>query len=306
MKKLIAGCLILTASLPIAFMAGCGSSNSPTSSNSNATSTPTAINTVAATATATIVSAGPAALVLGAASSTGAGGNFAILGVSINGIYNVSGNLGEDQVGGSYPPAYGSPTFTSSSPSNDEYGVSAGGVAVANGANDMNLYGSAAYGAIFAASTGAYNVAIAEMTVANTTTLTSSELGGLSLPPSIYYNASALTLDMTGTSAPLTLENATGNPNNVYIFISASTLQTAFLSSIVLHNVKPANIFWVVESATTLGTVGYNSLTSGATNFVGTIMSYAAITLTSTTLEGHAFCNTAAVNMLSTSAITFP
>jgi hypothetical protein len=241
-----------------------------------------------------IPTVGPAVLVLGAASSSGSGGNFAVLaGGSITGTYNVSGNLGEDQTGGPYPPVYGSPTFTSSPPSNNEYGVSSGGLGI--GANDPNGYGAAAYAAIFGAG-GAYPTAIGEISSATTIP---TELGGYSYAPGIYYNASELTLG----SSPVTLENATGNSNNVYIFISGASLVTAASSTMVLHNVLPANIFWVVESANTLGPAS-NSLT---TNFVGTIMSYAGINLNDTSLEGHAYCDSAAVVFSGTNAaITYP
>jgi len=68
----------------------------------------------------------------------------------------------------------------------------------------------------------------------------------------------------------LTLD-AEGDANAVFIFQMASTLTTASSSNIVLANdAQSSNIFWAVDSSTTLGT---------SSVFKGTIMAHQSITI---------------------------
>ena len=92
-----------------------------------------------------------------------------------------------------------------------------------------------------------------------------TELGGTSPAPGVY---SAGTFDLTGI---LTL-NAAGNSSAVWIFQTPATLTTAALSQITLLNgAQAANVFWQVGSSATLS----------GTNFSGSILANASITLTS-------------------------
>ncbi|HSY17836.1 MAG TPA: ice-binding family protein [Candidatus Acidoferrales bacterium] len=94
-------------------------------------------------------------------------------------------------------------------------------------------------------------------------------LGGLTLAPGLYVNASSTGISGTGANAILTL-NAQGNANAVFIFKMGSTLTTDPGTSIVLSGGAQAkNIFWQVGSSATLGTTSI---------FKGNIM--AAVTIT--------------------------
>ena len=76
-----------------------------------------------------------------------------------------------------------------------------------------------------------------------------AELGGLTLSPGVYRNASSFGL--TGT---LTL-NAKGDPNAVFVFQAGSTLITGSASQVRLVNgAQACNVFWKVGSSATLGT----------------------------------------------------
>lgn len=123
-----------------------------------------------------------------------------------------------------------------------------------------------------------------------TTNYSGTDLGTLTLTPGVYkYNTSA---QLTGT---LTLD-AQNNANSVFIFQIGTTLTTASASSISLINGATAgNVFFQVGSSATLGTT---------TNFFGTIIALASITLnTSATLHGRALALTGAVT-LDTNAVT--
>ncbi|HEV7755127.1 MAG TPA: ice-binding family protein [Mycobacteriales bacterium] len=113
--------------------------------------------------------------------------------------------------------------------------------------------------------TTAYNFAAGE---ACDTNLTSTDLGGLTLPPAVYCsNTSA---QLTGT---LTLD-AQGNPNAAWVFQIGTTLTTASNSAVVLINgATPCNnnnVTWQVGSSATLGT---------GTSFVGNILANQSISL---------------------------
>jgi hypothetical protein len=118
-----------------------------------------------------------------------------------------------------------------------------------------------------------------------------AELGGLTLTPGVYRIGAA---QITGQ---LRL-NAQNDPQATFIFQIASTLITASNSSVVFINgASPCHVFWQVGSSATLGT---------GTDFVGTIMAQASISLTTgATLEGRALARTGAVT-LDTNVITEP
>jgi hypothetical protein len=131
--------------------------------------------------------------------------------------------------------------------------------------------------------------------VANALTLPillSGDLGGRTLVPGLYKSTSSLAV--TGA---LTLD-AQGDPNAVWVFQIASTLTTLSGSQIILTGgAQAANVFWVVGSSATLGTISV---------FKGTIMAYASVTITTgATLDGRALARTGAVT-LDSNIITKP
>lgn len=98
----------------------------------------------------------------------------------------------------------------------------------------------------------AYNDAAGRAVTATVPT----ELGGTTLTTGVYNSANG-EFSITGT---LTLDGQ-GDPNAVFIFQSASTLDTASGSSVNLINgARAANVFWQVGSDATLGT---NSVLAG-------------------------------------------
>jgi hypothetical protein len=258
--------------LPAALMVGCSSTSSPSGSGGLS-------GGATATATSSIAPVGPTALGLGAASTN----NFAVFASSgiTNDAENICGNMGL------YPAAASNSTgaysFTCS-----------GNVAYLK---DATGYAQACQTAIFAATTGAYNVALAE----TNPILISSVLGtGQSLAPGLYAPTSSGTFSLAGT---LTLNNAGGNPNNAYIFMTGTTgtpgtsITTAANSSIVLVNVKAANVFWIAGTSLELG---------AATSFAGNILASTTVLFDAgSTLEGRAFSGTA-ITFFGSNAITNP
>ena len=117
--------------------------------------------------------------------------------------------------------------------------------------------------------TTAYNALASQ---ACNTSLTGTDLGGLTLTSAVYcFSASA---QLTGT---LTLD-AQGDPNAVFVFQIASTLTTASAASVVVINGgSDCNVFWQVGSSATLGT---------GTAFVGNTLALTSITLT-TSARSH-------------------
>jgi hypothetical protein len=114
-------------------------------------------------------------------------------------------------------------------------------------------------------------------------------LGDLDLEPGVYSGGA---LSLTGT---LTL---TGDADDVWIIIAASTLDTAAGSQVILGGTAKAdNVYWVVGSSATLGL---------SSSFKGNIMALASITLNAgVVLEGRVLARTAAVT-LNTNIITIP
>ncbi len=115
------------------------------------------------------------------------------------------------------------------------------------------------------------------------------QLGGLTLAPGLYVNATSSGISGTGVNAILTLDGQ-GDSNAVWIFKMGSTLITDPDTSIVLTGSAQAeNIFWQVGSSATLGV---NSV------FYGTILSDASITMnTGATLHGRALTRVGAVTL---------
>jgi hypothetical protein len=127
----------------------------------------------------------------------------------------------------------------------------------------------------------AFNTLAGEAVLSN---VSGSDLGGLTLTPGVYHFDS--TAQLTGT---LTLD-AGGNSNARFDFQIGSTLTTATASLVTLINGAQAdNVFWQVGSSATLG---------AGTNFSGSILADASITLNSgVDLSGRAFALNAAVTL---------
>jgi hypothetical protein len=118
------------------------------------------------------------------------------------------------------------------------------------------------------------------------------DIGGLTLTPGVYKDPTSIAV--TGT---LTL-NGQGNSNSVWVFQAGSTLTTATNSQIVLENgAQASNVFWQVGSSATL--LGSSS------NFSGTILAYASISLGSDmTVNGSLFAESGAVTLNADSIMT--
>jgi LPXTG-motif cell wall-anchored protein len=112
-------------------------------------------------------------------------------------------------------------------------------------------------------------------------TSNASLIGGSSPVPGVYSNA----MQLTGT---VTLD---GNSTDVWVFKSPSTLTTATGSRVVLAgNANPCNVYWQVGSSATLDTT---------TNFVGTVLAQASISLNpGAAVEGRLLALTGAVTLL--------
>jgi hypothetical protein len=112
-----------------------------------------------------------------------------------------------------------------------------------------------------------------------------TDLGGMTLVPGVYCFPST-SAAITGTLT-LDFEN---NPDSVFIFQVGSTLTTASNASVALINgPQRCGVFWQVGSSATLGT---------GTNFIGTVIALASITLdTNATMSGRALALTGAVTL---------
>ncbi len=138
-----------------------------------------------------------------------------------------------------------------------------------------------------AASQAKADLMVAYLDASSRTPITTipTELGGTTLKPGTYTSSSG-TFELTGT---LTLD-AEGDPEGVFVFITASTLVTASDSNIVLQNsARFCRTFWSVGSSATLGT---NS------HFVGHIFAMASITATTgATVQGQLLAINGAVTL---------
>jgi hypothetical protein len=123
-------------------------------------------------------------------------------------------------------------------------------------------------------------------------TVVASDIGGRTLVPGVYENASALHL--TGT---VTL-NAEGDSNAVFIFQAGSSLITASSSAVALTGgAQACNVFWQVGSSATIGT---------GTSFVGTILALTSVSLqTGATVSGRVLARNGEVS-LESNVITRP
>lgn len=121
-------------------------------------------------------------------------------------------------------------------------------------------------------------------------TVITADLGGTTLFPGVYCAAS--TMGLTGT---LTLD-AQGDPNAEFIFQMGSTLTTGSASAVrMINGGQSCNVYWQVGSSATLGT---------GTDFLGTILAQASITLTTgANASGRLLARTGAVT-LDSSAVT--
>lgn len=121
--------------------------------------------------------------------------------------------------------------------------------------------------------------------MARTATLTGVDLGGLTLEPGVYFFDSAAQL--TGT---LRLD-AMGRPGAVFVFQIGSTLISASGSSVVtINGADGCDVYWRVGSSATLGS---------DTNFTGSILAQASITLNTraSIVEGRALALNGAVTL---------
>jgi hypothetical protein len=127
----------------------------------------------------------------------------------------------------------------------------------------------------------AYNDAAGRLPV----TRIATELGGKALLPGVYDSASG-TFEITGT---LTLD-AQGDPENVFIFLTKSTLVTASRSVVrVINGARFCRIFWKVGSSATLGTYSL---------FRGHIFAMASITATTGAwIQGQLMARSGAVTL---------
>ena len=131
--------------------------------------------------------------------------------------------------------------------------------------------------------TAAYNDAAgrpADATVAG-------NLGGQTFAPGVYKSTSSLSI----SSGNLTLD-ALGDSKGVFIFQIASALTVTSGRQVILSGgAQAANVFWQVGSSATLGT---------SSDFAGTILAQASISLTTgATLNGRALARDGAVTMQS-------
>ena len=118
-----------------------------------------------------------------------------------------------------------------------------------------------------------------------TSTLTGTDLGGLTLTPGVYFFASSAQL--TGT---LTL-NAEGLANALWVFQIGKTLTTASASAVSIINPGPDDaLYWQIGSSATLGT---------GTDFEGNLLAKASITLNTGATDncGRVLAENAAVTL---------
>jgi hypothetical protein len=120
----------------------------------------------------------------------------------------------------------------------------------------------------------AYNNATA---LASTTTLTSSDLGGLTLAPGVYiFPTSAATLSTT-----LTLDGSTNNDGQ-FIFQITTTFATSANSAVVLINgAQACNVYFIVGTSSTI---------AGGTALQGNVLAYTSIAVSSEASNKGTLC----------------
>ena len=116
-------------------------------------------------------------------------------------------------------------------------------------------------------------------------TSVSGNIGGLTLAPGVFTSSSSLAI----SSGDLTLTGM-GDSTAVFIFQIGSALTVTSGRQVILTGgAQASNVFWQVGSSATLGTTS---------NFSGTIMALASITLeTGATLHGRALASTGGVTL---------
>ena len=112
-----------------------------------------------------------------------------------------------------------------------------------------------------------------------------ADLGGLTLTPGVYKNASSF-----GLTGALTLD-AQGDPNAVFVFQAGSTLTTASASEVRLVNgAQACNVFWKVGSSATLG---------AGSVLAGSILALTSISISDgVTMHGRALARNGAVTLI--------
>jgi len=214
------------------------------------------------------------AVALETAVSLGSAGNFAVLAgatVTSTGGTTVAGDLG----------VWAGSAVTGFA------GIPPGGPGTVNGTiHAGNAVAQIAQGDLTTAFNDAAGRTVAPVDVAN------ADLGGQTLGPGLYKSSG--TLAITGN---VTLDGH-GDPNPVYIFQIASSLNTAPGSQVILSGgASAANVFWQVGTSATLGTT---------TIFKGTILADQSISLaTGATLDGRALARIGGVT-LQANTITNP
>ena len=129
-------------------------------------------------------------------------------------------------------------------------------------------------------------------------TLSSNELGSLTLPPGTYTSASFYDI----TAGPLTLD-AGGDPNAYWVFQMGTYLTvgapTSPESVLLINGAQAGNVFWQVGSAATINAAGGGTM-------VGTILSETQIAVSTagvaaiTTIDGRLLSLNDAVTMVNT------
>jgi hypothetical protein len=135
----------------------------------------------------------------------------------------------------------------------------------------------------------AYSFLAGTNPTAPTTTLASTELGGVTLPAGVYYTASPLGI----STGPLHLD-AQGDPNAVWIFSTDQTFTTAGAAAGSIDFVggvgQAKNVFWRVAGITTIG--------AGST-FLGNVYGYANVNvLSAAIITGSLHSTTASVTLI--------
>ncbi len=180
-------------------------------------------------------------------------------------------------------------TITNANPTtvNGNVGASTNESAIPSTITDHNHIGNSTYTTAQSDLTTA--IADGNSRLCTDTTISATNLGGQTLTPGVHCFSGAVSV----TTSPLVL-----NGSGVYIFKIAGALTSANPSSISLINgAQASNVFWVVTGTTSLATFS---------NWQGTIMSSAAITLGASDNVNNGRVLTSAGLTLSTNTITVP